>query len=81
MRRTLPLTLFLLAAPLSAQDTLTSSYAVGGIPVVHRRNTANDVVAVHQRDTFMAQAPGGPGAADLAAWVRRIDKIDRSWRD
>jgi zinc protease len=47
MRLTLSLILLLLAAPLSAQDTLTASYAVGGIPVVHRRNTANDVVAVH----------------------------------
>lgn len=40
-----------------------------------------DVVAVHQRDLGAARAPGGPGAADLAAWTRRIDKIDRSWRD
>ena len=40
-----------------------------------------EVIAVHQRDLAQVQAPGGPGAADFAAWVRRIDKIDRSWRD
>ncbi|SFS04407.1 class II aldolase/adducin family protein [Sphingomonas jatrophae] len=40
-----------------------------------------EVIAVHQRDLHMAQAPGGPGAADFAAMVRRIDRIDPSWRD
>jgi hypothetical protein len=40
-----------------------------------------EVVAVHQRDVHMAQVPGGPGAADFAAMVRRVDRIDRSWRD
>ncbi len=40
-----------------------------------------DVLAVHQRDLVQVRAPGGPGAADFAAWTRRIDKIDRSWRD
>lgn len=40
-----------------------------------------EVIAVHQRDASQVQAPGGPGAADFAAWVRRIDKLDRSWRD
>lgn len=42
---------------------------------------APQVIAVHQRDLHMAQVPGGPGAADFAAWVRVIDRIDRSWRD
>lgn len=41
----------------------------------------DDVIAVHQRDLSQAMVPGGPGAADFAAWVRRIDRIDRSWRD
>ena len=41
----------------------------------------DDVIAVQQRDIGQVRVPGGPGAADLAAWVRRIDKIDRSWRD
>jgi ribulose-5-phosphate 4-epimerase/fuculose-1-phosphate aldolase len=40
-----------------------------------------EVIAVHQRDLAQVQAPGGPGAADFAAWVRRMDRIDRSWRD
>jgi ribulose-5-phosphate 4-epimerase/fuculose-1-phosphate aldolase len=42
---------------------------------------SDEVVAVHQRDIGQASPPGGPGAADFAAWVRRIDKVDRSWRD
>ncbi|WP_315761096.1 class II aldolase/adducin family protein [Sphingomonas sp. Y38-1Y] len=40
-----------------------------------------EVIAVHQRDLFQAQAPGGPGAADFAAMVRKVDRIDPSWRD
>lgn len=36
-----------LTAPAAGQDTLTTTYSVNGLPVVHRRNTANDVVAVH----------------------------------
>lgn len=41
-----------------------------------------EVIAVHQRDIVQTQVTAGsPGAADFAAWVRRIDKIDRSWRD
>jgi ribulose-5-phosphate 4-epimerase/fuculose-1-phosphate aldolase len=41
----------------------------------------DEVIAVHQRDLYMAQIPGGPGAADFAAMVRLVDRIDRSWRD
>lgn len=40
-----------------------------------------EVIAVHQRDLSQTQIPGGSGAAEFAAMVRRIDKIDRSWRD
>ncbi len=40
-----------------------------------------DVIDVHQRDISQTQIPGGSGAAEFAAMVRRIDKIDRSWRD
>ncbi len=40
-----------------------------------------DVIAVHQRDLASGRAPGGVGAADLAAWIRRMDKIDAGWRD
>jgi ribulose-5-phosphate 4-epimerase/fuculose-1-phosphate aldolase len=41
----------------------------------------DEVVAVHQRDLGQVQLPGGPGAPDFAAFIRKIDKIDRSWRD
>jgi ribulose-5-phosphate 4-epimerase/fuculose-1-phosphate aldolase len=44
-------------------------------------HVSDDVVAVHQRDLSLAAPPGGPGVAELAAMVRRVDKIDRSWRD
>lgn len=40
-----------------------------------------EVVAVHQRDLFKTLPPGGPGRADFDAMVRRVDKIDTSWRD
>ncbi|MDB5712790.1 MAG: aldolase [Sphingomonadales bacterium] len=39
------------------------------------------VVAVHQRDLRQTAPPGGPGVAELAAMVRRVDRIDRGWRD
>ena len=43
---------------------------------------ADEVVAVHQRDLHEGGVPGmQPGQADFDAWTRRIDKIDRSWRD
>jgi ribulose-5-phosphate 4-epimerase/fuculose-1-phosphate aldolase len=42
---------------------------------------APEVIAVHQRDLHLAQVPGGPGAADFAAMVRLVDKIDTGWRD
>jgi ribulose-5-phosphate 4-epimerase/fuculose-1-phosphate aldolase len=43
---------------------------------------APEVVAVHQRDLRDVAVPGSqPGATDFAAWVRRIDRVDRSWRD
>ena len=42
----------------------------------------DEVVAVHQRDLREVAVPGTmPGATDFAAWTRRIDQIDRSWRD
>jgi ribulose-5-phosphate 4-epimerase/fuculose-1-phosphate aldolase len=40
-----------------------------------------EVVAVHQRDLHMVQIPGGVGKADFDAMVRRVDKIDTSWRN
>jgi ribulose-5-phosphate 4-epimerase/fuculose-1-phosphate aldolase len=44
-------------------------------------HVGNDVIAVHQRDMSQAQIPGGPGRAEFDAMIRRIDKIDTSWRD
>src|SRR3546814_16952635 len=41
----------------------------------------NEVVAVHQRDLFMASIPGQAGKAEFDAMVRKVDKIDTSWRD
>ncbi len=40
-----------------------------------------EVIAVHQRDLHMAQVPGGAGAADFAAMVRLVDRVDTSWRE
>ena len=40
-----------------------------------------EVIDVHQRDLGMVSLPGGPGKADFEAWKRKIDRIDRSWRD
>ncbi|MEQ1497437.1 MAG: class II aldolase/adducin family protein [Novosphingobium sp.] len=49
-----------------------------GKPIV----VSDDVVAVHLRDLHEAAVPGTlPGQADFDAWVRKIDRIDRSWRD
>jgi ribulose-5-phosphate 4-epimerase/fuculose-1-phosphate aldolase len=42
---------------------------------------AADVIAVHQRDIGQTAIPGGAGKAEFDAMVRRVDKIDRSWRD
>jgi len=48
-----------------------------GAPLI----VSDDVIAVHQRDVSQVQLPGGPGVPDFAAWVRKADKVDRSWRD
>ncbi|MBB3860049.1 ribulose-5-phosphate 4-epimerase/fuculose-1-phosphate aldolase [Novosphingobium hassiacum] len=49
-----------------------------GQPVVR---VPDAVVQVHQRDLGQVNAGGAVGEADFAAWTRRIDRIDRSWRD
>jgi ribulose-5-phosphate 4-epimerase/fuculose-1-phosphate aldolase len=41
----------------------------------------DEVIAVHQRDLYMASPPGGPGRYEFDAMVRKVDKIDSSWRD
>lgn len=40
-----------------------------------------EVIAVHQRDISKVQIPGGAGAPDFAALVRKLDRIDTSWRN
>ena len=43
---------------------------------------SDEVVEVHLRDLSQVGIPGMlPGQADLAAWTRAVDKVDRSWRD
>ena len=42
---------------------------------------SDDVVRVHQRDLSQTQIPGGAGRAEFDAMVRRVDKLDTSWRD
>ncbi len=44
-------------------------------------HVTDDVIAVHQRDMHMTQIPGGAGRAEFDAMVRKVDKIDTSWRD
>lgn len=39
-----------------------------------------EVIAVHQRDISGIQLPVGPGVPDFEAMVRRIDRIDPSWK-
>ena len=48
-----------------------------GAPIM----VSDDVVHVHQRDLHMAPPPGGPGRMEFDAMVRRVDKIDTSWRE
>ncbi len=41
-----------------------------------------DVIAVHQRDQYLQQTPGtNPGQMEFDAMVRKVDRIDTSWRD
>ncbi|MES2782316.1 MAG: class II aldolase/adducin family protein [Pseudomonadota bacterium] len=40
-----------------------------------------EVIAVHQRDLYMASPPGGSGRVEFDAMVRKADLIDKSWRD
>lgn len=42
---------------------------------------SDEVVAVNQRDMVHMQRPGSVGQADFAAWMRKLDRQDRSWRD
>ena len=42
---------------------------------------SDEVIKVHQRDLHKVQIPGAAGKAEFDAMVRRVDQIDRSWRD
>lgn len=44
-------------------------------------NIPAEVIAVHQRDLSGVQLPAGPGVPDFEAMVRKIDRIDRGWRE
>lgn len=48
-----------------------------GTPIL----VGGDVVALHQRDLSQAQPPGAAGRFEFEAMVRKVDKIDGSWRD
>jgi ribulose-5-phosphate 4-epimerase/fuculose-1-phosphate aldolase len=49
-----------------------------GTPIV----VPPEVIAVHQRDQYLQQTSGiEPGQMEFDAMVRKIDKIDTSWRD
>ena len=39
------------------------------------------VIDAHQRDLHQVRIPGGAGRAEFDAMVRRVDKIDPSWRE
>lgn len=44
-------------------------------------HVSHEVITVHQRDIGQTAIPGGSGRAEFDAMVRRVDKIDRGWRD
>ena len=76
MGRSLPEMFFTHWALQRACEIQVATHALGR-PIV----VSEDVIAVHQRDMHLASPPGGTGHADFEAWKRRIDRIDRSWRD
>lgn len=59
-----------------ACEIQVAAAAMGEMSIV-----GDEVIGVHQRDISQTQIPGGPGKAEFDAMVRRVDKIDRSWRD
>ncbi len=48
-----------------------------GAPII----VDEDVIKIHQRDVYMASPPGGAGRYEFDAMVRKVDKIDKSWRE
>ena len=76
MGRTLPEMLLMNWGLQRACEIQLATMAMGQPLIV-----GDDVIAVHQRDLGQVQLPGGPGAAEFASFMRRVDKLDRSWRD
>jgi ribulose-5-phosphate 4-epimerase/fuculose-1-phosphate aldolase len=56
-------------------------HQVATLSMGHPLHVPADVIAVHQRDMYKTAIPGGSGRAEFDAMVRRVDKIDPSWRD
>lgn len=76
MGQTLPEAFFRYWVLQRACEVQVATHAMG-TPIV----VPDDVVAVHQRDLHHVELPGGLGRPEFDAMVRRVDKIDTSWRD
>ena len=76
MGRTIP-EMFVQAWALQRACEIQIAVLAQGDPI----DVPQEVIDVHQRDLGMVSLPGGPGKADFEAWKRKIDRIDRSWRD
>ncbi len=73
--RTLPEMFFMYYMLQRACEVQVKANAAG-TPITVRE----EVIAVHQRDRDEVVLPGGFGKADFDAWVRKLDRIDTSWR-
>lgn len=76
MGRTIP-EMFVTAWSLQRACEIQIAVLSQGEPI----DVPQEVIDVHQRDLGLVALPGGPGKADFEAWKRKIDRIDRSWRD
>jgi ribulose-5-phosphate 4-epimerase/fuculose-1-phosphate aldolase len=74
--RTLP-EMFFLYYMLQRACEIQVKTRAAGTPIT----VPEEVIAQHQRDRESVALPGGFGKADFDAWVRKLDRIDRSWRD
>lgn len=76
MGRTLPEAFFRYWLLQRACEVQVAVHAMG-TPIM----VPDEVVAAHQRDLHQVELPGGFGRPEFDAMVRRLDKIDTSWRD
>ena len=76
MGKTLPASFIKCWALQRACETQLATMSMGKPILVDQ-----DVVNVHQRDLHMAPPPGGPGKYEFEAMVRKVDAIDKSWRE